>query len=178
MPLPVAHGLVAASIIAASREEFDWRSAWWPMLVGAALAIVPDFDLFLAWGLGYNLRVHGGFTHSVVFAIALGLIGALLTRELDPRGITTYTTAALSHGLLDFATKKDFGGVMLLWPLSSDKFRLGLFNYFEFFVDPGSQSLSSILEGAINVFYYETLIFAPLLITVILWKRWQQRRLR
>jgi hypothetical protein len=175
MPLPIAHGLVGASIIVASREDFSWREDWWPLLVGAVLAISPDFDLFIAWGLGYNQSLHGGISHSILFAIPLGMLGAMLAREFTRRGILVYAAAALSHGLLDFATKKEFGGAALLWPFSSHKFKLNLFNYYEFTPAPGFQPLIEILEQALNVSYYEVLTFVPLFVAILVWSKWRQR---
>jgi membrane-bound metal-dependent hydrolase YbcI (DUF457 family) len=176
MPLPVAHGLVGASIVIASRKGFLWREDWWPLLVGVVMAISPDFDLFFAWVLGYDIRIHGGFTHSILFAIPLGMFGALLAREFNRRGLVVYTAVALSHGLLDFLTKKDFGGAQLFWPFSTDRLRLGLFNYYEFYPAPGVDPFAEILRQALNVTYYEVMIFAPLFIAVLLWRQWQQRR--
>jgi membrane-bound metal-dependent hydrolase YbcI (DUF457 family) len=176
MPLPVAHGLVGAGLVIASRKDFSWRENWWPALVGAGLAISPDFDLFFAWVLGHGIHVHGSFTHSILFAFPLGMLGALLAREFNRRGILVYTTTALSHAVLDFLVKKDFSGPQFFWPFSPRKFRLGLFNYYEFYPDPGTQTLGEILEQALNISYLELLTLVPLFIAVVVWKKWRQRR--
>lgn len=176
MPLPIAHGLIGASLVIAGREEFSWRAAWWPLLVGAVLAVAPDFDLFFAWILGYHARLHGGVSHSILFAVPLGLLGALLAREFTRRGVLVYFLAALSHGVLDFVTKKEFGGAALLWPFSSEKLRLGIFSYYEFTPAPGAQPLSEILEQALDVSYYEILTFVPLFVAVLIWNHRRQRR--
>lgn len=176
MPLPVAHGLVGASIVVASRQRFSWRESWWPLLIGATFAILPDFDLFFAWVLGYNIHVHGSFTHSILFAILAGPTGALLAREFTQRGVLIYICATLSHGILDVCTKKDYGGAQLLWPFSVHRYRLGVFSYYMFYPDPNTQAMREILEEALNVTYYEALIFVPLFLVVITWKKWQQNR--
>lgn len=176
MPLPIAHGLIGASIVAASRRGGNWRKEWWPLLVGAGLAISPDFDLLFAWVFGISTIIHGGPSHSILFAIPLGMVGALLAREFNWRGLAIYFTVALSHGVLDFLTKREFGGAQLLWPFSSHKFRLGLFSYYEFYPAPGIQPLSEIVEQALNVSYYEVLTFVPLFVAVIVWKKWRERR--
>ncbi|HMV49200.1 MAG TPA: metal-dependent hydrolase [Blastocatellia bacterium] len=176
MPLPIAHGLIGASLVIAAREEFSWRENWWPLLVGAVLAVTPDFDLFFAWTFGFSDRLHGGVSHSILFAIPLGLLGAPAAREFTRRGILTYFAIALSHGLLDFVTKKEFGGAALLWPFSSQKLRLGIFSYYEFTPAFKQQPLTEILEGALNVCYYEVLTFVPLFVAVLIWKNWRQRR--
>ena len=73
MPLPVAHGLLGAAVAAAMSHE-SGSLRWKPVLTGAFLAICPDFDYALNW-----LRIsgggwHHGFTHSIVFAVAVGLM--------------------------------------------------------------------------------------------------------
>src|SRR5262245_15284221 len=140
MPLPVAHGLIGASVVAATRKEISWRESWRPLLIGAAIAIAPDFDIFFVWALKLNVQVHGGITHSILFSIVLGLLGAWLAREFNPTGIVVYTAAVLSHAVLDVLTKKEYGGAMLLWPLSSRMFRLEWFNYLNFFIAPALQT--------------------------------------
>jgi membrane-bound metal-dependent hydrolase YbcI (DUF457 family) len=176
MPLPIAHGLVGASIIVASLEDFSWRENWWPLLVGAVLAVSPDFDLFIAHGLGYDEQLHGGISHSILFAIPLGMLGALLAKEFTGRGTLIYIAIALSHGLMDFLTKKEYGGAALLWPFSSHKFKLNLFNYYEFTAALGVQSFREVLDQVVNVSYYEALTFVPLFVAVLVWSRWRQRR--
>src|SRR5215813_13299290 len=136
MPLPVAHGLLGAAIVATTRRKLSFRKDWLALLLGSTLAIIPDFDLILSWILGYSIKTHGGFTHSLLFSVAAGFLGCWLMREQTLRGFLTFTLATTSHGILDVITRKEFGGSALLWPFSSHKFRLGWFNYFEFYPDP------------------------------------------
>jgi len=175
MPLPVAHGLVGASIVVALHKGFSWRKNWWPLLVGAILAVSPDFDLFLAWVLKYNIRIHGSFTHSILFAIALGLAGAWLAKEFNRRGVVIYILVALSHGLLDVCTKKEFGGAQLLWPFSTRKIRLDLFSYYEFYPELGRDPLGQILRDALTISFHEALFCLPVFLLVIWWKTNQYR---
>jgi len=176
MPLPVAHGLLGAAIAAASRENFSLRKDWRALLLGASLAIIPDFDLALSWILGYSIKTHGGFTHSILFSLLAGFLACLLTREKNIRGFMAYALATLSHGILDVVTRKEFGGSALLWPLSSRKFRLGWFDYFEFYPNPESEPIFDILRNAMGVCRYEVLIFMPVFLIVVWRKRWQDRR--
>lgn len=175
MPLPVAHGLIGASIVIASRAWSSWRENWWPLLVGMVLAISPDFDLFFAWVLKYNIQIHGSFTHSIVFAVVLGFIGAGLAKDLNWRGIKTYTLIALSHGLLDVCTKKEFGGAQLLWPFSMRKIRLDLFSYYEFYPESGRQSLWLVLQEVVIISLREALVCLPVLLVVIWWKGYSRQ---
>src|SRR5262249_38595514 len=105
-----------------------------------------------------------------------GMLGALLAREFNWRGLIVFTSIALSHGLLDFATKKNYGGAQLLWPFSPHKFRLGLFSYYEFNSEVGVQPLLEILKEALKMTYYEVIVFLPLFMTVVIWKQWRRRR--
>jgi hypothetical protein len=175
MPLPVAHGLIGATIVAASREDISLSKDWQAMMLGASLAVIPDFDLILSWVLGYSIKYHGGFTHSILFSLAAGLLACWLMRERNLRAFLIYSSASVSHSLLDVMTKKDFGGAELLWPLSSHKFKLGLMDYFEFYPSPTTDPIGPILDRALEICNYEVMLFMPLLIVVVWWKRWQDR---
>lgn len=174
MPLPVAHGLIGATIVAALRKDFSFRKDWRALSLGAALAVIPDFDLIFSWILGYGVKTHGGFTHSILFSLAAGFLACLLMRERNARGFMTYSLATLSHGILDVVTRKEFGGSALLWPISSHKFRLGWFDYFEFYPDPATEPIIVILLNALEVFRYEMIIFTPVFLLVVWYKRLQE----
>ena len=176
MPLPVAHGLVGAAIVAATRDDFSFRKDWGPMVMGATLAVVPDLDLYLSWVLGYGLRMHGTFSHSIFFALAIGSIASLLMREDSVKCVLGYFGAALSHGLLDTATKKDFGGSALLWPLSDQRFRLGIIKDYEFYPDPNTQTIGEMLAHTAEFCYYELWIYLPIFVLVVFVKSYQSRR--
>ncbi|HEV2665855.1 MAG TPA: metal-dependent hydrolase [Blastocatellia bacterium] len=167
MPLPVAHGLVGATVVAALRKDFSIRKDWRALSLGAVLAIIPDLDLVLSWVLGYGAQSHGGFTHSVVFSMAAGFLACLLTMGNNARGFMIYALATLSHGILDVVTRKGFGGAALLWPFSSHKFRLGWFDYFEFYPNPATEPIIVILRNALEVCCYEIMIFTPVFLIVV-----------
>ncbi|MFN0087172.1 MAG: metal-dependent hydrolase [Blastocatellia bacterium] len=173
MPLPIAHGLIGASIVAASREDISLRKDWHALAAGAALAILPDLDLFFSWVLGMRATTHGGFTHSLLFAVISGTLLSMLLREFNVRGFLTYVMAGASHGLLDSATRREFGGSELLWPVSTEKFRLGITDYFEFYPNPVGESIGPILERALDICMYEMMIFMPLFILTVWWRRAQ-----
>jgi membrane-bound metal-dependent hydrolase YbcI (DUF457 family) len=171
MPLPVAHGLLGATVVAALRANFSFRKDWRALSLGAALAVIPDFDLVLSWILGYGAQTHGGFTHSIVFSMAVGFLACLLMREKNVRSFLTYALAVLSHGILDVATRKEFGGSALLWPGTPHKFKLGWFDYFEFYPDPTTEHVIVILRNALEVCRYEIMIFTPVFLIVVLRKQ-------
>jgi membrane-bound metal-dependent hydrolase YbcI (DUF457 family) len=160
MPLPLAHGLVGAAIVASVHPE---GPRWKPLLAGAAIAIAPDLDFALLWGL--HLRgVHRTFTHSMPFALAVTiLIGAVLGRHRW-RAALAYGAALVSHGLLDFTAAKAAPGVMLLWPFSAERFKLGAFGFAE---------MSRGMPFAEIVYWtaWEAAIFAPILAVTLLARR-------
>lgn len=175
MPLPLAHSLVAASIVAATRTQLTLQRDGRALLVAAFIAITPDFDLFLSWVLGLSLKLHGSFTHSILFALMLGALGAWLAQQRTRRGWLIFTLAALSHSLLDVALKKEFGGAQLFWPLSHRRYTLGLTSYFKYYPYPGREPWGPLLWRAAEITLYEILLFGPLLLLVWLWRRRAKR---
>ncbi|MCI0486205.1 MAG: metal-dependent hydrolase [Blastocatellia bacterium] len=180
MPLPLAHGLIGASIVAASRPRETFREKWKFLLLGAILGISPDLDLLIAWGFGLGNSWHGSFSHSIVFAIAAGLLVSSLTGDLKIKGAAVYVLAVLSHAVLDAATSKVWGAIKLFWPVSDRRFNFGLFDYFEFIPNPETNPIADDLKRALEISLYELLIFAPVLLLVLLISRrvMQARRSR
>lgn len=176
MPLPVAHGLIGASMVVASRERFSLKRDWGTMIFGAALGILPDFDIFFSWVLGFGIKWHGSFTHSIFFAMVAGCVSAALRREGEMRDIPVYALATFSHSLLDVITKKEFGGAQLFWPFSSHTYRLKLFDYFEWYPNPFTDPLPVIFKRAFQISLYESLIFAPILGALLTCRLWLNRR--
>ncbi len=164
MPLPISHGLVGASVAALGQPQSPLLRGWQSLLLGALLAIGPDFDFFLVWGLHLGRGLHRGFTHSLVLA---GVVTALMLMMLGIsriREAISYGSAYLSHALLDFSTTKFGGGVELLWPFSTKRFKLELIGLSEF---PVGFKLSEVIKyGAI-----ELMIFVPLLLSILLIRR-------
>jgi membrane-bound metal-dependent hydrolase YbcI (DUF457 family) len=100
MPLPIAHGLLGASLVAALRPSSEPPTRKL-LLTGALLGIAPDFDYTLNW-----LRIswggwHHGFTHSIPFALVIGFVVILIFREWNVRSYLVFTCAYVSHTLLD-----------------------------------------------------------------------------
>ncbi|HUK65231.1 MAG TPA: metal-dependent hydrolase [Anaeromyxobacteraceae bacterium] len=93
---------------------------------GLVASVVPDLD-----AVGFHLGVpygsafgHRGATHSIAFALALALVGALGHRHLRAKPSTSFAylfASAVSHGLLDAFTNGGLG-VALLWPFTSTRF--------------------------------------------------------
>jgi len=158
MPLPVAHALVGASVAAALRPQFQSHQ-WKPLLIGAFLGVCPDFDYALNW-----LRIsgggwHHGFTHSIAFALLLGLIAVSISKEWRVRSFIIFSAAAVSHTLLDFLFTESFG-VALWWPLTDHRYKLRLPNPIDYTWNTASDLFKISL--------FELLIFAPIFLGVIL----------
>jgi hypothetical protein len=177
MPLPIAHALLGATVVETG-FPVDRKERARLYLIAAGVAVVPDFDLFFSWILGLGNRWHGGVTHSIVFAVVLGLLGASLSGIRNRRAVIVFSFAALSHGILDTITRRSFGGSALLWPFSRHKFKLGWFDYFAFYPASRLEPLPSLVRRALVISSYELLIFGALFLAVFLTHRLIARRLR
>jgi len=166
MPLPVAHGLLGASVAAAllqSSKTRQWRLLW----MGAFLAVCPDFDYVLNW-----LRIsgggwHHGFTHSILFALLLGLIVATVLGEKKVRSVIFYSAATVSHTLLDFLMTES-RGVALWWPITDQRYKLRLPNPIDY--TWSNVSLWQATLDILRISLTEFMIFAPILLLVV-WVR-------
>ena len=93
------------------------------LLAGVIAAILPDADV-----LGFKLGIayaqdlgHRGVSHSLLFALLLGLVAMALAPWLRARRAAAFAfvaAAAASHGLLDMCTNGGLG-VALFWPWSA-----------------------------------------------------------
>lgn len=163
MPLPVAHGLFAASSVAAViKKPFEFRSLV-PLFIGAVLANLPDFDFILVFATGDD-RWHRGFTHSILFAAFVGLVIFSWFGREQRRKALAYSAAFASHFILDFATTKIGGGLQLFFPFSDERYGLRWFGLSEF---PSEMTFPEVAR-ALSI---EFVIFFTLLVLVIFVKR-------
>ena len=170
MPLPVAHGAVGAGLVALVRPRSSVRRDWKMLMIGALLAISPDLDFFFLWGLHLK-GWHRGFSHSIMMALFVtALLFAWLGRSRT-REVIAYGLAFLSHGLLDFATTKNAGGVELFWPFSSARFKLGVIDFLEL---PSGYNLSEIIKYSL----IELAVFVPVLLLVLLLREYMFPKIR
>lgn len=98
------------------------------LLAGVAASMIPDLDV-----IGFKLGVayadsmgHRGITHSLLFALVLGVLAFLFSRRLDARPLVAglfVFASCVSHGLLDMCTNGGLG-VAFLWPLSQERYFL------------------------------------------------------
>ncbi len=87
------------------------------ILVGVVLSVLPDLDVIMLslgvpWGSVY---AHRGFTHSIMFALALSVLMSFTMPYNRPKTFFFCFIVVLSHSVLDALT---WGGqgVALYWP--------------------------------------------------------------
>lgn len=118
-----------ALAVAAGTRTVGWRL----MLLGAVCAVLPDADFLLVW-LRFDpysgTYGHRGFTHSLGFALVMGLIAALWHRPAPyswrQRGLAGLYLAlcTASHPLLDGLLDAGICNAWL-WPLDGTRHCLG-----------------------------------------------------
>lgn len=162
MPLPVAHGLVGATVgVALNKPSQSLR--WKLVLIGAFLGISPDFDYALNW-----LRIsgggwHHGFTHSILFAFVLGLSMAIILGERTVWSIFLFVAATASHTLLDFMMTES-RGVALWWPFTNQRYRLRLPNPINY--SWNDTSVWTAAPDVLRICITELVIFGPVFLIV------------
>ena len=109
---------------AAASSLLGFAAMW-----GALGGMLPDLDFFTPW--------HRGPFHSLVFAVVVAVAAFALTRSRNKSLGLGVGFAA--HSVADLM---NFGGVMILWPFSSDYLSLNLFEWY----DPVSNLTLSVLS--------------------------------
>jgi inner membrane protein len=99
------------------------------LLAAACIAaMLPDADVVsFKFGIEYASQFgHRGASHSVAFAIGVGLIAMLFSKHLHASRLSTFFVmmlATLSHALLDAMTSGGHG-VAIAWPLNDERYFL------------------------------------------------------
>ena len=98
-----------------------------PLLCAGVLAsVIPDTDVIgFKFGIQYASQFgHRGFSHSLCFALVIGLIAAVMHRRLDSSRMAAFlfvSLCAASHGLLDALTDGGLG-IALFWPFDNTRY--------------------------------------------------------
>lgn len=169
MPFLIGHALVGAGLFTATRREFDASNVK-VLILCSALTIIPDADFTFKWVFDLD-GWHRGFTHSVVFGLAIGSVAVLFGNIRRSRDIVALLLASISHTLLDALTTRAGTGVELLWPITTCRFRFGLFDYFTFNLNPKINPWSDILFQLIKVTALELIVLGPILMLFVFRKR-------
>ena len=160
MPLPVAHGLLGASIVAALLPRSTRNRFFMSLLGGALIANAADLDFVLVAVL-HSKAWHRGFTHSIGFGLLISLLFLAIPGQTKLRNVVTYGSAFMSHGLLDYLTSNYGGGVQLFWPITQARLTLGLWGLSEV---PSQLTPLEIFKALA----LEAVLFSMLLLTVLL----------
>lgn len=168
MPFPIAHGLVAASLAAATSSEKPLLRDWQTLLLCAALGNLPDCDFFFVWILRMEGSWHRGFSHSIVFSLIVGfglaaLLAWLFKQPFKRTNAWLFAGAILSHVLLDLATTRSATtGAQVLWPFSARRFALDLFAYNDIEGLIHRNAWADSLEGAFYLCLTEIVLFGTI----------------
>lgn len=123
MPTIITHPAVPLALgLAFGREVISERL----LLTGVVVSVLPDLDaVAFRVGVPYAAEFgHRGFSHSILFASVVALLGACLFRQLHTsfrRALPFLFAAAMSHSVLDAFTNGGLG-VAFLWPWSDKRF--------------------------------------------------------
>lgn len=98
------------------------------LTAGVICAVLPDLDvLAFRFGISYGHDFgHRGFSHSLLFALLMGVVGLMLCRSLKAAPLTAFGFLFLStasHGLLDALTTGGMG-VAFFWPFDTTRYFL------------------------------------------------------
>lgn len=157
MPLPIAHGLVGASIVALVHPNANLKN-WKPLLLGFILANCPDLDFGFSFLFGWR-GFHRGFTHSLLVAFLVAVLIFILLRNRNWQIPLAYSAAFLSHTILDYLSAKS-GAVRLFIPFDNSPHGLGLISFSEL-------SRGFVITDMLYFSLIETLIFAPLFLLAV-----------
>lgn len=157
MPLPFAHGLLGASVVAAIHPK-PFGKYWFPLMVGGFLANAADFDFTLVFLFG-SKEFHRGFSHSIMFAVVICAVCLIYFGWDKYRESLAYGMAFASHFILDFVTTKFGGGLELFFPFSKERIGLRWFGLSEV---PSKLSVLEIFQAIA----LELLIFTPIFLLI------------
>lgn len=122
MPTILTHAVVPLALaVGLGRCRVSGRL----LAAGVLASILPDLDvLAFRFGIPYAADFgHRGFSHSILFAALVGLVGAGLFRAWGAKFLAAFLflfAATVSHGVLDAFTNGGLG-IAFLWPWSTER---------------------------------------------------------
>lgn len=126
MPSPIAHviigALIAHQILPAATVCRNRK-----LLVAGISSVIPDLDFVPQLLFGATSGMHRGPMHSTFMAIAAGGALVIVLGRQRMAEASACMAAIVSHGVLDALTSIHGSGVMLLWPFSSSRWKLAMF---------------------------------------------------
>ncbi len=114
--VPITIGLIAG------KDRVSPKLMFW----SAVAAIIPDGDVIaFNFGISYASEFgHRGFTHSIIFAVLIGVIGVLFHKQLMATKLWAFLMLFLgtvSHPFLDAFTNGGLG-VAAFWPFTDVRY--------------------------------------------------------
>jgi len=123
MPSILSHPAVPLAIgIGLGPDTISKRLLW----AGVFVSILPDLDvLAFRFGIAYSSHIgHRGFSHSILCAFLIGLMGAFAAPWFKARFRTVFLyifESMASHGILDSFTNGGLG-IAFLWPWKDERY--------------------------------------------------------
>ncbi len=163
-------GHLAVGLAAGRLYEREGRRSLAAMAAFSILSCLPDLDFIgFRYGVAYRAQWgHRGATHSLLMAVAIGIVAGLIGLGLRQRFWKVALLAAAvvaSHALLDILTNGGLG-IALFWPFSDARY----------FAPWRPLPVAPIGKGLLSprgmaVMLSEVAMFAPLW----LWALWPRR---
>ena len=119
----MTHALIPVAVAAiAGRQHVSPRLCFWAVIA----SLLPDADVIaFKSGIAYeHILGHRGFTHSLGFALLVGVVASAIARSLQARPVVVFaimTISCLSHPLLDALTDGGLG-VAFFWPFDDARY--------------------------------------------------------
>ena len=123
MPTVLTHPAVPIALAVGLGSDVIPRKL---LVAGIVASVLPDLDV-LAFRLGIPYGAdfgHRGFSHSVMAALIVAVIGAFFFRRTGRTPLVPFLflfVAMVSHGVLDAFTNGGLG-IAFLWPWSDERF--------------------------------------------------------
>lgn len=111
-----------AAFLSKGKGRFSRKLLWYCCF----LTLLPDADVIaFKFGIPYHSQWgHRGFTHSIVFALLIGLMSLPFSKKLQAKRWTVFwmsILSTLSHAVFDAITNGGLG-VAFLWPFDHERY--------------------------------------------------------
>lgn len=123
MPSPIGHSLAAYAIYSSTTNS-KLRPDRVKLILFILVANLPDIDFLPGFLVGYPNKYHHQFTHSLSFAVIIGVVAYTFLRINGNKhywqNFLIFSGLILSHVILDFFTLDTSApyGEQLLWPFT------------------------------------------------------------
>jgi len=177
MPTPIGHALSGAVVYAVFTKGKHLLKLWKWLVVCMVFAALADIDFIPALFGRVDIanRIHRGPTHSLLFAVVVGVAAFGVMKALGkPRPVRSSVVlffCLLSHILLDLMGK-DYRppiGVPVLWPFVARSVRIPVGVFLDLHKDTYAEIVSLY---NVRVFAHEVMVFGSILSILVVFKLW------